>query len=325
MLYRIAKILNHNSFIGIQDENNQECLVMGKGVAFGKKVGQTVPISEKVEIYSLEEMTERGDAKDIIKSVSPLCLELANEVLGRAEEEFGKVDRLILFTMADHLDFAIRRIQNGEQISNPLTEDIRIMFYKEYKVAACIRELLKEKLGIEIDDHEIGYIALHVHAAIVDENVSQAMEIARTVRECISIVEKETGKSIDEANLMSIGYFLEHSHVEILCQDFEKTCESAQAGDFVYFDSPYIPVSETANFTDYTKDGFTYEDHVRLAELYKRLAAKGVKVMLSNHDVPLVYELYEGFKIENVDVRRSINSDAKKRVGKEVIITNYEV
>ena len=213
MLYRIAKILNHNSFIGIQDENNQEFLVMGKGVAFGKKVGQAVPISEKVEIYSLEEMTERGDAKDIIKSVSPLCLELANEVLGRAEEEFGKVDRLILFTMADHLDFAIRRIQNGEQISNPLTEDIRIMFYKEYKVAACIRELLKEKLGIEIDDHEIGYIALHVHAAIVDENVSQAMEIARTVRECISIVEKETGKSID---VMSISYNRLMNHVRYM-------------------------------------------------------------------------------------------------------------
>ena len=136
---------------------------------------------------------------------------------------------------------------------------------------------------------------------------------------------KQTGNSIDEANLMSIGYFLENSNVDILCQDFEITCDSAQAGDFVYFDSPYIPVSETANFTDYTKDGFTYEDHVRLAELYKRLADRGVKVMLSNHDVPLVYELYDGFKIENVDVRRSINSDAKKRVGKEVIITNYEV
>lgn len=136
---------------------------------------------------------------------------------------------------------------------------------------------------------------------------------------------KQTGKSIDEANLMSIGFFLENSHVEILCQDFEETCEAAQAGDFVYFDSPYIPVSETANFTDYTKDGFTYEDHVRLAELFKRLDKRGVQVMLSNHDVPLVYELYDGYKIENVDVRRSINSDAKKRVGKEVIITNYEV
>ena len=183
--------------MGIQDENNQECLVMGKGVAFGKKVGQTVPVTAEAKVYSLKEMTERGDAKDILKSVSPLCLEFANEVLNQAEQEFGKVDRTILFTMADHLDFAIRRIQNGEQISNPLTDDIRVMFYKEYKVASCIQELLKEKMQIEIDEHEIGYIALHVHAAIVDENVSQAMEIARTVRECISLVEKETGNSID--------------------------------------------------------------------------------------------------------------------------------
>lgn len=78
MLYRIAKILNHNSFMGIQDENNQECLVMGKGVAFGKKVGQTVPVTAEAKVYSLKEMTERGEAKDILKSVSPLCLEFAN-------------------------------------------------------------------------------------------------------------------------------------------------------------------------------------------------------------------------------------------------------
>ena len=132
--------------MGIQDENNQECLVMGKGVAFGKKVGQTVPVTAEAKVYSLKEMTERGDAKDILKSVLPLCLEFANEVLNQAEQEFGKVDRTILFTMADHLDFAIRRIQNGEQISNPLTDDIRVMFYKEYKVASCIQELLKEKM-----------------------------------------------------------------------------------------------------------------------------------------------------------------------------------
>ena len=115
--------------------------------------------------------------------------------------------------MADHLDFAIRRIQNGEQISNPLTDDIRVMFYKEYKVASCIQELLKEKLQLEIDEHEIGYIALHVHAAIVDENVSQAMEIARTVRECISLVEKETGNSID---VMSLGYNRLMNHVRYM-------------------------------------------------------------------------------------------------------------
>ena len=142
--------------MGIESKNDQECLIMGKGVAFGKKVGQTVSVTGDARVYSLKELTDRGEAKDIIKSVSPLCLELANEVLDQAEEEFGKVDRSILFTMADHLDFAVRRIQNGEQISNPLTDDIRIMFYKEYKVAGCIRDLLKEKLGIRIDEHETG-------------------------------------------------------------------------------------------------------------------------------------------------------------------------
>ena len=213
MSYRITKILNHNSFMGTESKNDQECLIMGKGVAFGKKVGQTVSVTGDARVYSLKELTDRGEAKEIIKSVSPLCLELANEVLDQAEEEFGKVDRSILFTMADHLDFAVRRIQNGEQISNPLTDDIRIMFYKEYKVAGCIRDLLKEKLGIRIDEHEIGYIALHVHAAIVDENVSQAMEIARTVRECICMVEEETGKSID---IMSLGYNRLMNHVRYM-------------------------------------------------------------------------------------------------------------
>ena len=186
-MYRIAKTLNHNSFIGVEEENNREYLVMGKGIAFGKKTGQRVQPGDDARIYSLTEMTERGNARTIVQGVSPLSLELASAVLDEAEKEFGKIDRSIVFPMADHLDFAVRRIQNGEQISNPLTDDIRVMFYKEYKVASCIRELLKERLQIEIDEHEIGYLALHVHSAIVEENVSQAMEVARAVRESISL------------------------------------------------------------------------------------------------------------------------------------------
>ena len=78
--------------MGIESKNDQECLIMGKGVAFGKKVGQTVSVTGDARVYSLKELTDRGEAKEIIKSVSPLCLELANEVLDQAEEEFGKVD-----------------------------------------------------------------------------------------------------------------------------------------------------------------------------------------------------------------------------------------
>lgn len=132
------------------------------------------------------------------------------------------------------------------------------------------------------------------------------------------------GSSVDADNLRAIGAFLRDSEIEIRHGDFEKACCDVKPGDFVYFDSPYVPVSETANFTDYTKDGFSLEDHKRLAELFKRLDQMGAYVMLSNHNVPLVHELYSGYHIDIVDVRRSINRDASKRVGKEVIITNYE-
>lgn len=134
---------------------------------------------------------------------------------------------------------------------------------------------------------------------------------------------KITGSSMVEDNLRGIGKYLSEANVEILEGDFEKACEEVKKGDFVYFDSPYVPINKTANFTDYTKDGFTLEDHKRLAALFRKLDKIGAKIMLSNHDVPLVHELYEGFSIENISVRRAINSDATKRTGKEVIITNY--
>lgn len=134
---------------------------------------------------------------------------------------------------------------------------------------------------------------------------------------------KATGSSIDEDNLRAIAHFLSTSDVTILHGDFEKACETVQPGDFVYFDSPYVPVSETANFTDYTKDGFSYTDHERLASLFRELDKRGALLMLSNHNVPLVHALYKGFQIEEISVRRAINSDASKRVGKEVLITNY--
>ena len=71
----------------------------------------------------------------------------------------------------------------------------------EFKVAESIRPLLKKQFQIDIEDDEIGYVALHIHSAIEDEKVSQAMQMARSVRECISMVEEAIGKPIDIASL----------------------------------------------------------------------------------------------------------------------------
>lgn len=134
---------------------------------------------------------------------------------------------------------------------------------------------------------------------------------------------KVQGQSISEENIRNIGEYLKQNDISILCGDFETACNTVAPGDFVYFDSPYVPEGETADFTSYTKNGFPYEEHVRLSNLFKRLDAQGTKVMLSNNDVPLVRELYSDYNIQHLDVKRMINSNASRRNGKEVLITNY--
>lgn len=214
-MYRVRKALNHNMLIAISMENNQEYLVIGKGIGFGKKVSERFEIPENIEcsIYSLNEQTERGKAMELIKGIEPVYLEIAGKVLAKSEEVFGKIDKRILFPMADHIAFAVQRIRANEQISNPLTDDIRALFHMEYKTAECVKDILWEMLQVEIDEHEIGYIALHIHSAIEDENVALSMQIAMAVRECIRMIEEETGQTID---VMSLSYNRLMNHIRYM-------------------------------------------------------------------------------------------------------------
>lgn len=132
--------------------------------------------------------------------------------------------------------------------------------------------------------------------------------------------QKEQVRSVDVENIKNVSYYLKS--VTITCQDFEKSLETAKKGDFIYFDSPYAPLNPTS-FDSYTKEGFTEEEHRRLSKVFRELSDRGCYCMLTNHNTELIQELYHDFLREEVDVRRAINSDPKKRVGKEVIIRNY--
>lgn len=208
-MFRIKKALNNNTVIAIGEKDNREYLLIGKGIGFGKKVSQRIEAPKECTIYSLYEHTERGNAMDLVKGIDPVFLEIAEQVLKESERVFGKIDCSILFPMADHIAFAVKRIRSSEQISNPLTGDIRALFHMEYNTAECIRPILAERLGVEIDEHEVGYIALHIHSAIENENVALSMQIAGSVRECIRLVEEKTGKKID-VNSLSYNRLMNH-------------------------------------------------------------------------------------------------------------------
>ena len=121
-----------------------------------------------------------------------------------------------------------------------------------------------------------------------------------------------TPKVCDEVNLKACSLALRGA--SIVHGDFAHIVMPARPGDFCYFDSPYWPVSATADFTSYTKDGFDAADQERLRDLALKLKRSGVKVLLSNADMPQVRKLYkQGFEMRRVEARRGINSDATKR------------
>jgi len=117
----------------------------------------------------------------------------------------------------------------------------------------------------------------------------------------------------DEENLRAASAVFRKTNTTLSAVDFEATVATAKPGDAVYFDPPYWPASETANFTSYTAGGFSARDQARLQSVAAQLAGRGVHVLLSNSDTPFVRELYAGFRIEEVQARRNVNSKGKRR------------
>jgi len=127
---------------------------------------------------------------------------------------------------------------------------------------------------------------------------------------------------IDENNLYNCSRLLKNTQIE--CGSFTKILSEVQKGDFVYFDPPYAPISETSSFTSYTKEGFDNKMQEDLKTVCDELNKMGVYFLLSNSDTPYINDLYTGYTINKVFASRQINANASGR-GKitEVLVRNY--
>lgn len=132
---------------------------------------------------------------------------------------------------------------------------------------------------------------------------------------------------VNEEVLRAVHNYLRSNDITILNVDFSEAVLNAKKGDFVYFDPPYDPISDTSSFTGYNLNGFSKNDQLRLRDVCVELDKRGCKFLLSNSATDFIKEIYyeSGFRIEIVSASRNINSVASKR-GKidEVLVMNYE-
>jgi len=133
----------------------------------------------------------------------------------------------------------------------------------------------------------------------------------------------------DENNLRSVSEKLQK--VTIVCGDYRESTEFIDKNTFVYFDPPYRPITDTANFTAYTETLFNDKEQIELAKFVDAMHRKGAKIVISNSDPKnsnaeddFFDNIYSAHKIKRVEANRMINSNSEARGKiKELLISNF--
>jgi len=130
---------------------------------------------------------------------------------------------------------------------------------------------------------------------------------------------------VNEVTLRAVSNYFNKAQITFKCIDFEESVKGIRKGSFVYFDPPYDPVSDSANFTGYDKGGFDRDEQIRLKQLCDKLNNRNVKFLLSNSATEFILDLYKDYNIAIVKAKRAINSRGDKRGEvNEVLVKNYE-
>ena len=137
-------------------------------------------------------------------------------------------------------------------------------------------------MDIQIDEDEVGYIALHIHSAIEDEKVSQAMQVAQAVRECISQIEQEIGRPID---VMSLAYNRLMNHIRYMAA-------RAMKGEKL-----------KVNMNDYM--GIKFPNAFRIAEKVCRQVERSLKCRLSEVEIGYLAMHIERVADEELDEKET--------------------
>ena len=185
----VEKVLNNNVVVSIEPKTRKEIILMGQGIAFGKKIGQEIDESKIEKRFMVEDKTLGDKIKKLINQIPEGVFELADEIISYASKELDtELDKQIYISLSDHIAFAIKRFKNNISLKNDLLNEIRRIHKKEFKVALWAVEYLNERLGIDLPEDEAGFIALHFVNAAYNKNTTESITSTKIIKEILQII-----------------------------------------------------------------------------------------------------------------------------------------
>lgn len=218
-MYQVVKVLNNNVCMA-KDDKGMECIVVGKGIGFGKRPGDIIEEDKLEKIFYVQEDVNKIKFSELMEKIRGDVIGIAEEIIAMAEKIKGKkLNEHIHIALTDHIAFAIERINMGIEIKNPFDIEIKALYKDDYNIALKALELINQRLNISLPEDEAGFIALHLHAALENAGLSNTVKNTRLVSQLVSTIEKHLGKYIDRD---SIDYIRLVTHLRFAIDRVEK-------------------------------------------------------------------------------------------------------
>jgi transcriptional antiterminator len=200
--YQIKRVLNNNSLVAL-DEQMAEVILLGKGIGFDKKKGESIVHDEKIEkIFVPSSDDKREQMVRIFAETEEEIIQAVNEFIQEIETKMDrKFTENFLVTLIDHLSFAVKRLKQGIQIHNPFLHEVRSLYAYEYRLAEQGIRTLEKRLNMEIPDDEIGFVTLHLHSSRTNQELGRMNRYSLLIARLITVIENELDIELDKTSI----------------------------------------------------------------------------------------------------------------------------
>ncbi|MDO4492168.1 MAG: PRD domain-containing protein [Lachnospiraceae bacterium] len=228
---KVKKVINNNVVCAI-DKSGNELIVTGCGIGFKKKVGQLIDETLITQTYRMEDKKSQRKLRELAESIDLEALEVTERMIEMIKGQLSaKLSENLLITLADHVNFAVKRKKQGIEFSNPLEGAIMSYYPTEYHLGQKCLMMVEEAFGIRLNRAEASFIALHIVNAELNTHMSQIYEITKLIEGSVEVVENYYQYQFDRDSLgfsrfiVHLRYFAQRLFQNQLLRDESKDAD----------------------------------------------------------------------------------------------------
>lgn len=210
----IKKSLNNSMLL--VDSDQREMILFGKGIGFGAKPGTNIDLTQVEKVFlPLSDLKSRHFLS-LTDTIPAAFFDISHDILTLARSLCGdKLNSVLLFTLAEHLHFAVERSRSGQAILNKLSWEVKRYYPQEYSVGLQARAQVNEKFDVELPEDEAVNIAFHLINASSQDDDSTAHQQVELVNRIADIVRYKLGKVVDTR---SVNYMRFITHLRYFAE-----------------------------------------------------------------------------------------------------------